>query len=193
MGGWRKYLELQVRAKTGLSTGLFVWAILAVVCGTVTFVFILVTAYVGLSAWYGPLIAALTLSGFFLLVTIVAVVCCLQARRRAIERAELALAARRQAPWLDPRLLGGAIQVGGAIGWRKVAPLLVLGVLAAGVGMYWSGRHKVDAEEAEEEDAEDEWPPRICPSGLMPPLPPRTSSSNHVRRREGELTSVPTV
>ena len=50
MGGWRKYLELQVRAKTGLSTGLFVWAILAVVCGTATFAFILVTAYVGLSA-----------------------------------------------------------------------------------------------------------------------------------------------
>jgi type VI protein secretion system component VasK len=155
MGGWHKYLELQVRAKTGLSTGLFVWAILAVVCGTVTFVFILVTAYVGLSARYGPLIAALTLSGFFLLVTIVALVCCLQARRRAIERAELALAARRQAPWLDPGLLGGAIQVGGAIGWRKVAPLLVLGVLAAGVGIYWSGRHKVDAEGAEQEDAED--------------------------------------
>ncbi len=155
MGGWRKYLELQVRAKTGLSTGLLVWAILAVVCGTVTFVFILVTAYVGLSARYGSLIAALTLSGFFLLVTIVALVCCLQARRRAIERAELALAARRQAPWLDPRLLGGAIQVGGAIGWRKVAPLLVLGVLAAGVGMYWSGRRKVDVEEAEQEDAED--------------------------------------
>lgn len=155
MGGWRNYLELQVRAKTGLGAGLLVWAILAVVCGTVTFAFILVTSYVWLSAWYGPLIAALTLSGFFLLVTIVAVVCCLQSRRRAIERAELALAARRQAPWLDPRLLGGAIQVGGAIGWRKVAPLLVLGVLAAGFGMYWSGRRDVDVEDAEEEDAEE--------------------------------------
>jgi type VI protein secretion system component VasK len=152
MGGWRKYLELQVRAKTGLSTGLFVWAILAVVCGTVTFVFILVTAYVGLSARYGSLIAALTLLGSFLLVTIVALVCCLQARRRAIERAELVLAARRQAPWLDPRLLGGAIQVGGAIGWRKVAPLLVFGVLAAGVGMYWSGRRDEAVEEEHTEE-----------------------------------------
>ncbi len=33
MGGWRRYLELQAQAKTGLSSGLFVWALLAVVFG----------------------------------------------------------------------------------------------------------------------------------------------------------------
>ena len=34
MGGWRKYLELQAQAKTGLSSGLFIWGLLAVVFGT---------------------------------------------------------------------------------------------------------------------------------------------------------------
>jgi hypothetical protein len=152
MGGWRRYLELQVQAKTGLSPGLFVWAILAVVCGTVTFGFILVTTFVWLSARYEPLIAALALSGFFLLITIVALICCLHSRRRTIERAELALAARRNATRLDPKLLGGAIQVSRALGWRKVAPLLVLGVVAAGVGLQWFGRRKADVEDDEEND-----------------------------------------
>jgi hypothetical protein len=156
MAGWRRYLELQVQAKTGLTSGLFVWAILAVVFGTVTFVFILVTAYVWLSARYEPLIAALTLSGFFLLITIVALVCCLQSRRRAIERAELALAARKNTTWIDPKLLGGAIQVSRALGWRKVAPLLVLGLLAAGAGMQWFGRRKDDVEDDEENDGRRE-------------------------------------
>jgi len=67
---------------------------------------------------YEPLIAAVALAGFFLLVTIIALICCLRSRRRTIERAELALAARRNATWLDPKLLGGAIQVSRAVGWR---------------------------------------------------------------------------
>jgi len=36
MGGWRRYLELQAQAKIGLSSGLFVWALLAVVFGVLT-------------------------------------------------------------------------------------------------------------------------------------------------------------
>jgi hypothetical protein len=155
MGGWRKYLELQVEAKTGLSSGLFVWAILAIVCGTVTFGFVLVTAFVWLSARFDPLIAALILSGFFLLCAIVALVCALQSRRRTIERAELALAARRQATWIDPKILGGAVQASRALGWRKAAPLIVLGVLAIGIGMQWFGRGRVDAESDEEEDRDE--------------------------------------
>lgn len=155
MGGWRKYLELQVEAKTGLSSGLFVWAILAIVCGTVTFGFVLVTAFVWLSARFDPLIAALILSGFFLLCAIVALACCLQSRRRTIERAELALVARRQATWIDPKILGGAVQASRALGWRKAAPLIVLGVLAVGIGMQWFSRGKADAESDEEEDRDE--------------------------------------
>ena len=41
MGNLRKYLELQTQAKTGLSSGLFVWGLLAVVSGILTAAFIL--------------------------------------------------------------------------------------------------------------------------------------------------------
>ncbi len=63
MGGWRRYLELQAKAKTGLSSDLFVWALVAVVFGVVTFGFVLATAFIWLADRYEPLIAALALGG----------------------------------------------------------------------------------------------------------------------------------
>ena len=156
MGRWRRYLELKVQAKTGLSSGILIWAVLAVVFAIVTFVFILVTAFVWLSARYEPLIAALALSGFFLLSAIVALVCCLVLRRRTMERAGLALAARRNTTLLDPKLLAGAIQVSRAFGWRKVIPVIAVGVLAAGIGMQWFGRGNAEAGSDEEERARQE-------------------------------------
>lgn len=142
MGGWRRYLELQAKAKTGISSGLFVWVLLAVVFGVITFGFILVTAFIWLADRYEPLTAALALGGFFSLITILAVVCALWRHRKTIERAELALAARRSTQFLDPRLLAGAVQVSRAIGARKLVPLVAIGLLAVGVGMQWFGRDK---------------------------------------------------
>jgi hypothetical protein len=142
MGNLRKYLAFQAQAKTGLSSGLFVWGLVALVCGILTAGFILLLAFIWLAERYGPLIAAAILAGAFLLVTIVAIVCTLQSRRRTIERAELALAARRPAVWLDPKLVAGAVQAGRAVGWRRFVPLLALGILAATVGMEWSDRRK---------------------------------------------------
>jgi hypothetical protein len=142
MGNLRKYLALQAQAKTGLSSGLFVWGLAALVCGILTAGFMLLLAFIWLAERYGPLIAAAILAGAFLLVTIVAIVCSLQSRRRTIERAQLALAARKPAVWLDPKLVAGAVQAGRAVGWRRFVPLLALGILAATVGMEWSGRSK---------------------------------------------------
>ena len=142
MGGWRRYLELQAQAKTGLSSNLFVWALLAVVFGVLTAGFVLLIAFIWLAERYDPLTAAITLAGLFLLATIIAAISCLWSRRRTIEQAELALAERRPAIWLDPKALGGAIQAGRAVGWRKLVPLLAVGMLAAGVGMEWFGRER---------------------------------------------------
>jgi uncharacterized membrane protein YqjE len=142
MGGWRRYLELQAQAKTGLSSGLFVWAVLAVVFGVLTAGFILLIAFIWLAERYSPLTAATVLASFFLLGTIIAAIFCLWSRRRTIEQAELALAARRPALWLDPKVLSGAIQASHAVGWRKLVPLLAIGMLAAGVGMERYGREK---------------------------------------------------
>jgi hypothetical protein len=84
------------------------------------------------------------LAGVFLLVTIVALFCSLRSRRRTIERAELALATRRQAVWFDPKLLAGAVQASRRVGWRWVLPLLALGILAASLGMERSGPKRED-------------------------------------------------
>ncbi|HKF11973.1 MAG TPA: hypothetical protein VKB89_25165 [Xanthobacteraceae bacterium] len=135
MGNLRKYLALQAQAKTGLSSGLFACGLVALVCGILTAGFILLIAFIWLAERYGPLIAAAIFAGIFLLVTIVAIVCSLQSRRRTVERAEVALAARKQAVWLDPKLVAGAVQTGRVVGWRRFVPLLALGVLAATVGM----------------------------------------------------------
>ncbi len=142
MGNLRKYLELQTQAKTGLSSGLFVWGLLAVVSGILTAAFILLIAFIWLAERYRALIAAAILAGLFLVVTIVAIVCSLQSRRRTTERAEVALAARKHTIWLDPKLVAGAVQAGRAVGWRKFVPLLAVGILAATVGMEWAGRSK---------------------------------------------------
>jgi hypothetical protein len=96
VGGLRKYLQLQAQARSGLSSGLLAWGLLAIVFGTLTAAFILLIAFIWLAERYEPLIAASVLAGFFLLVTIIALFCLLRSRRRTIERAELALAARRQ-------------------------------------------------------------------------------------------------
>jgi len=150
MGGWRRYLELQARAKTGLSSGLFICALLAVVFGMLTAGFVLLIGFIWLAERYDPLTAATALAGLFLLATIIAAICCMWSRRRTMERAELALAARRNATWLDPKVLGSAIQVSRAVGWRKLVPLLAVGMLAAGVGMEWFGRDRAEVENEEQ-------------------------------------------
>jgi hypothetical protein len=146
MGGWRRYLELRLKAKTGLSSGVVLWALIALVCGTVTFAFLLVGAFVWLADRYDALIAALVLAGSFLLIAIIAMLVSLRTHRRIIERAELALVAQKGAIALDPTVLGVMMQVGRGIGWRKVVALAPVVVIAAGVGMHLLGRQKAGTE-----------------------------------------------
>jgi hypothetical protein len=137
MDGWRRYLELRIRAKTGLSSGVFVWAFIALLGAVVTFVFVLVTAYVWLADRYEPLIAALMLSGVFLLITILALVACAWTHNRIIARAELELATRRSTPWLDPRLMAGALQASRAVGGPKFVAVAAVALIATGIGLQW--------------------------------------------------------
>jgi hypothetical protein len=150
VGGWRRYLKLQAQAKTGLSYGPLVWGGLTLVFWALAFVWIIVSAFIWLAERYAPLVAALALTGFFLLTAVVALGYCLYLRRRTIAHAELELAACSGARQIDARLLGGAIQAGRAIGWRRGAPLLAVGVLAFGLGMHRLGRDKPPVERDDE-------------------------------------------
>ena len=144
MGGWRKYLELQLQAKSGLNSALVVGALIGLISAGVTFVFLLVAAFVWLARRFDPLVAGLVLGGIFLLITIFALGYALWSQRRTAQRARLALASRRSASWLDPKLLAGALEVSRAIGLRKMIPLLAIGVLAAGAAMQLGGRERPD-------------------------------------------------
>jgi hypothetical protein len=152
MGGWRRYLELRLKAQTGLSSGVVIWALVALVGGTVTFIFLLVSAFIWLADRYDALIAALVLTGLFLLIAIIAMLVSLRTHRRIIERAELALAAQKSAIALDPTLLGLMMQVGRGIGWRKVMALVPVVIIAAGIGMQLLGRQGAKGETSADDE-----------------------------------------
>ncbi len=157
MSGWLRYLELQAKAKTGLSSSVAVWAIVAAVGGAVTFGFIVLAAFIWLADRYSPLTAALILGAFFLLITIIALISCKLAQGRNVQQAKVALAARSNAPWLDPRYLAVGLQAVRAIGLRRIVPLVAVGMLAAGLAKEWGGRDKpADDSEAGESDAEED-------------------------------------
>jgi hypothetical protein len=140
MPGWRSYLQSKVQSKVGLSGGLLIWALIAMFGALATVCFFILAAFIWLADRYGELTASLAFGGCFLLVTIIAVISCALSHRRTVQRAKLELAARGNAPWLDPRLAGVTLQVSRSIGWRKVAPVLAVAVLAVGIGMQWFGR-----------------------------------------------------
>jgi hypothetical protein len=139
-----RHLELTIKSKSGLNAGVLLLGLGAALAAALTLGFLLMAAFIALANRYGPLIAALILGGLFLLVTIIAVLGCISSRRRTIAGAKLALATRSQTPWLDPRYLGIGMQIGRAIGWRRLLPLAAVGVLAAGIAKEWIGRNPAD-------------------------------------------------
>jgi hypothetical protein len=81
-------------------------------------------------------------------VTVVALIVCQIAHSRTVEQARIALAARANTPWLDPRMLGVGLQLGRSIGLRRLIPLIGVGLLAAGLAKEWAGSGKPDVDEA---------------------------------------------
>ena len=146
ISGWLRHVELTVKSKTGLSSGVLVWGSVAVSGGAVTLGFFIFAAYIALAERYGALTAALALGGLFLLLTVIALVCCLSMQRRTVAGAQFALAAHSHAPWLDPKYVGVGLQIGRAIGWRRLLPLAAVGVLAAGIAKEWYGRDRPTGE-----------------------------------------------
>jgi hypothetical protein len=150
MGGVARFLRLQAQVRTGLGFGVLISALLGVVFGVIAFVFVLVSAFIWLAERFGPLVAALAMAAFFLLITIIALVACLLARNATRRQAALELAERKRAVALDPRLMGVALQVGRSMPWRWAAPALAVVALAAGIGIQVFGRREPHIEEAKE-------------------------------------------
>ena len=92
-----------------------------------------------LSHRYGAVIAGLVLGAAFLVVALVAIVACVFARQRNIERARLELEMRRSANanLLDPKLMAIGYQIGQAVGWRKLFSLAAVALERYVAGGWW--------------------------------------------------------
>ena len=148
MSGWLRYLVLHAQARTGLSNQILIWLGIAVIALMAAMIFFVIAVFVWLADRYSPLIASLSMGGFFVLVALIASIACIIARRRNIERARLELAARNNAAyWLDPKLAGVVFQAGQSIGWRRIASLAAVGFLAAGLAKEWFGRDRANPDD----------------------------------------------
>jgi ABC-type uncharacterized transport system permease subunit len=156
MGGWLRQILLNAQVRAGLSADIAVWALIALVGFLIALIFFLIAAYVWLSTVYDQVIAGLIIGGVFLALALIAFLAALMARRRNIERARFELEVRKSASpgLLDPKLMAMGYQIGQTIGWRKVASLGAVGLLAAVLTREWMGHRQTSADEAGGEDAD---------------------------------------
>jgi type VI protein secretion system component VasK len=150
MSGWLHYFTLKAQARTGFSSQVAVWGVIAAVAAIIALVFFLVAAFIGLADRYDPLTAGLVLGGVFVVVALVALIACLVIRRNNMERARRELATRSSANFLDPKLMAMGFQIGQAIGWRRLASLAAVGLLAAGLAKEWLARDNAEAADDDE-------------------------------------------
>ena len=129
-------------------------AIIAAAAAAAAVVFLLVAAFVWLADLYDALTAGVVLGCAFALIALIALLACVMTRRRNMERARLELAARSNTSWLDPKLVAVGVQIGQAIGWRRLASLAALAVLAGSVAKEWSARAQPAEDDAAEDDAD---------------------------------------
>jgi hypothetical protein len=143
MNNLLRHLMLKAQVNTGMGADMAAWGIAAIIAVAVTAGFLLLSTFIWLANRYDPLAAGLVLSGVFALVTFIAIGACLISRSRNSERARLALAARsNHTNLLDPRFAAVALQIGSAIGWRRLASLSAVGLLAAGLAREWFGHNE---------------------------------------------------
>jgi hypothetical protein len=128
---------LRAKARMGASEDVLLWLAAAGVLALFAAVFLSVALYVWLAGLYGGAIAALVIGALYVALTAAAIARGTATRRRirmlARQRIELTAAKPNQWP-IDPAMLAVGIELGRAIGWRRLLPIAVVGagLLAAG-------------------------------------------------------------
>jgi hypothetical protein len=130
---WMRDVTLAIQARSGVTAAFFVWVAVAVIASLAAFVFLCVAAYNWLALQLGAIDAGLILAGVFVLIAVIGAVACVVTRRQARQRALLERAARAHATsWLlDPKILGAVMQAGRTLGWQRIIPIALIGLLAA--------------------------------------------------------------
>ena len=143
MGDWLGYLELTAKAKTGVSGNVLIGAVIGAVAAVAALIWLSITLFLWLSVRFDDtVLAGLVLSAIFFAIALIAMAAAALARRRARQRAEAALAARRSAAALfDPSMLSMGLEIGRTIGWRRIAALAGVALLTSGLVKEWTA-HK---------------------------------------------------
>lgn len=155
LSGVVQNLRLRAEARTGLSSAVVIFALIAAIAVVAALVFFVFAVFIWLAEIYSPLTAALIVAVAFVLVAILCALAAVFAQRRTSERAKRALALRSQTPWFDPATLGVMFQIGRTIGLRRIAPLAAAGFLAAVVAKEWF-RDRPDDDVENDDDVEHE-------------------------------------
>ena len=139
---------LAVQTRTGITRSFIIWEIVVALMAFTAFAFLCVAAYDWLSLQMSSVYAGLVMAAVFVLIAVIGLVICLLARRQARERAILERAARAHAPsWLlDPKILATAVQVGRSLGWQRVIPLALVGIMVA----QWAREHRARGDDSAE-------------------------------------------
>jgi hypothetical protein len=145
MGDWLRHIALNAKARTGFGPALIVWFVIILLSLALALGFFCAAAFVWLASRYDGVTAGLVLGCGFLLLAILAAFAGWITRLRNIERARRELAARSHAGWLDPKFLAVGLEIGRTLGWRRLATLAAVGVLAAGLGKEWFGSGAKDS------------------------------------------------
>lgn len=126
-------ITLSIQAKNGASVAVVVWIGVIAFALLTAFVFICVAGYDWLSVSYGSITAGLIMAGIFVVIAVIAAIVSALVRRQVRQRAILARAAKAHAPpwYLDPRIVGVAVEAGRTIGWQRIIPVALVGLVAA--------------------------------------------------------------
>ena len=137
----KEYLELKIQSKTGINSAVIGGAVVTILACSIAMVFALVFLFVWLAGRYSPMAAALFLTGAAIGLAIVSAVLTLGAHKRVVAVAEQGLLKTSALAVVQPAYLKTAIRVGNAVGWKKLIPIVGVGLIAAGVAKEWNGKN----------------------------------------------------
>jgi len=137
-------LAIKARARTGVTEALVLWAFAVAILLLFALVFLSVAAYLWLADLYGGAIAGLTVGCVHCLLAVIAAANCIRMRRRnkALALTELKSEEKRAPWWTDPAVLTVGLEIARIVGWRKIAPFVTAGLLAATLGGARNGRDR---------------------------------------------------
>jgi len=123
--------DVKARLDAAMKTAAF--SMIAAGAGVVMLAFLCAALFIWIHGLYGPIVACLVLGGLFFLVLVAAGIALAVIRRRERERAARRARDAANAVWRDPAILAAGLQIGQALGFKRAAPLVILGAFAIGL------------------------------------------------------------